>query len=298
MSARGVRRTRAFLVILLLAWFFSPPEWRYAVPLWLPFLIALGVELEFAVGGWLLATREAPAERGRGPQRIDLEEFGWDDEEAPEDDDPAFWSSPAVPRRRTALVRRVGTSVAVIALVALVAWGIGLRRGWSSLDHSTQAAIERVLSQQAARIAGHPAHVHCDTAGHHVGAVQEADGLAEVGGSNAWLTPGICYQLYRVIDKHDTHTFSPTGRAIAVLAHESWHLRGIADEGLANCYAFQSGVGLGVRLGLMTSFARSLMREQLADNASDSASNPAYLVPAGCKNGGRYDLAPSSSQFP
>jgi hypothetical protein len=297
MNARGIRRARAFLVVLLVAWFFSPPEWRYAVPLWLPFLVALGLELEFAIGGWLLAARQAPAERGRGPQRVDLEEFGWADEE-PEDDDPAFWSSPPVPRPRRALLRRLAASLAVVALVALVAWGIGLRRGWSSLDHATQAHVEQVISHQASVIAGHPARVHCDTAGRHVGAVQEADGLAEVGGSNAWVTPGICYQLYRVIDKHDTHSFSPTGRAIAVLAHESWHLHGVADEGVANCYAFQSGVAVGAHLGLSTSFARALMREQLADNASDSASNPAYLVPAGCRDGGRYDLNPGSSTFP
>jgi hypothetical protein len=182
--------------------------------------------------------------------------------------------------------------------VALVVWGIGLRRGWSSLDHATQTQVQRVLSQQASLIAGHPAAVHCDTAGRHVGAVQEADGLAEVGGSNAWVTPAICYQLYRVIDKHDTHSFSPTGRAIAVLAHESWHLHGVEGEGVANCYAFQSGVTVGTRLGLSASFARSLMREQLADNASDSAGAPEYLVPSGCANGGRYDLHPGSAQFP
>lgn len=298
MSARGIRRARAVLVLLLVAWFFSPPDWRYAVPLWLPFLIALAVEVEFAVGGWLLAARHTPAERGRGPQRIDLEQFGWEGDEPPEDDDPAFWSSPPVRRRRTPLVRRFGASLAVVAFVALVAWGIGLRRGWSSLDRATQAQIERVLSRQAALIAGHTADVHCDTAGHHVGSVQEADGLAEVGGTNAWLTPGICYQLYRVIDKHDTHSFSPTGRAIAVLAHESWHLHGIANEGVVNCYAFQTGVTVGTRLGLSTSFARALMREQLADNASDSAGAPQYLVPSGCRNGGRYDLHPGSSTFP
>ena len=286
------------MVSVLLAWFFSPPEWRYAVPLWLPFLIALALEVEFAVGGWLRAARQLPAERGRGPQHADLERFGWVGEEPPEDDDPAFWTSAPVPRRRTALLRRIATSLAVIAFVGLVVWGISIRRGWSSLDRGTQTRIERVLSGQAARIAGHAVRVRCDSAGRHVGFVQEADGLAEVGGRNAWLTPSICFQLYRLIDRHDTQSFSPTGRAIAVLAHESWHLHGVADEGIANCYAFQSGVAIGTRLGLSPSRARALMREQLADNGSDSASDPRYLVPAGCRNGGRYDLRPASPQFP
>ena len=83
-----------------------------------------------------------------------------------------------------------------------------------------------------------------------------------------------------------------------MLAHEAWHLHGVADEGLANCYAFQSGVGVGVHLGLTESRARSMMREQLATNASDSAGNTAYLVPPDCRNGGQYDLNRASDKFP
>jgi hypothetical protein len=297
MSASSIRVVRICLLIAIVAWFFSPPDWRYAVPLWLPFIVALALEVEFAVVGWVQWGRQVPRERGRAPQRVDLERFGWAGE-PPDDEDPEFWSSPPVPRQRSSILRRVAVSLAVLGFVALVAWGISVRRGWSALDHTTQAQVEHVLSREATRIAGHPASVHCDTAGRQVGAVQESDGLAEVGGRNAWLTPAICFRLYRVIDKHDTHTFSPTGRAIAVLAHESWHLHGVADEGLTNCYAFQSGVTIGRRFGLSASHASALMREQLADNASDSAGAPAYLVPDGCSNGGRYDLHPGSSHFP
>ncbi len=298
MSSRGIRRARAVLVLVLVGWFVSPPAWRYAVPLWLPFLLALGLELEFAAGGLLRGVRNTPAERGRAPLQADLDRFGWRGEEPPEDDDPAFWSSGPVPRQPQALLRRVGASLAVLAFVALVAYGISVRRGWSSLDHSTQVRVQRVLSREATRIAGHASVVHCDTAGRHVGVVQEADGLAEVGGRNVWVTPAICFRLERVLDGHDIRgSFSSTGRAVAVLAHESWHLRGVADEGIANCYAFQSGVTLGERLGLSASTARTMMREQLADNAAD-ASDPRYLVPAGCDNGGRYDLHPASGRFP
>jgi hypothetical protein len=295
-STRRIRAARLLLVTFLIAWFFSPPDWRYAVPLWLPFLIAVALEAEFAIGGWLRAPRGA-RERGRAPQRADLERFGWPDE-TPDEEDPAFWNSPPVPRLRNSVLRRVAVSVVVIGFVALVAWGVSVRRGWSSLDQATRAHVETVISQQATRIAGHAARVRCDSGGHHVGAVQEADGVAQVGGRDAWLTPGICFQLYRVIDHHDTRSFTPAGRAIAVLAHESWHLRGVSSEGLANCYAFQSGVDIGTRLGLSESRARALMRQQLGDNASDSESDARYLVPAGCSDGGQYDLNPGSSQFP
>jgi hypothetical protein len=83
-----------------------------------------------------------------------------------------------------------------------------------------------------------------------------------------------------------------------VLAHESWHLNGVGNEGLANCYGFQSGVGVGVALGLSESRAQAMMREQLATNASDSASDSRYIVPPGCRDGGKYDLHADSNRFP
>ncbi len=289
-------RARLLLVALLVAWLFSPPAWRYAVPLWLPFVLAAGLELQFFVTGFV-SSRSEPAERGRAPLQEDVHRFGWGGEE-PEDDDPAFWMSPPVARVRRRLSARLVGPVLVLAVVGLVVWGVSQRRGWSALDSATRARVQHILTGEAQKIAGHPVQVHCDTSGRHVGAVQEADGLAEVGGSNAWVTPGICYQLERVIDGHDGHPGRGTGRAIAVLAHESWHLRGVANEGVVNCYAFQSGVPLGVDIGLSRGVAQSLMRQQLSDNAVDSASDPQYLVPAGCTNGGKYDLNASSSTFP
>jgi hypothetical protein len=288
-------RARLLLLALLVAWLFSPPAWRYAVPLWLPFVLAAGLELQFFVMG--LMAGGSTAERGRGPQEADLRRYGWEDE-PPEDDDPEFWTSPPVPRVRRRLSARLLGPAIVLTAVGLIVWGVSVQRGWSALDAATHARVQRDLSREARRIAGHPAQVICDTSGHHVGSVQEADGLAEVGGTHAWLTPGICYTLYQVIAGKDKHPGSGTGRAIAVLAHESWHLHGVSNEGLANCYAFQSGVQVGVDLGLGRATAQTLMHQQLADNGVDSASDPRYLVPRGCHNGGRYDLNPASSTFP
>jgi hypothetical protein len=287
-------RARLLLVALLVAWLFSPPAWRYAVPLWLPFLLALGLELQFFVSG--LVSPGEPSERGHGPQGADLQEFGWEGE-PPDEEDPEFWTSPPVPRRRRRGVRRLLGPALVLGAVALIVWGVSIRRGWSALDSATRARVEHAITAEASKIAGHPVTVVCDTSGHHVGAVQEADGLAEVGGTEAWLTPGICYQLSRVIEGHASHPGRKTGHAIVVLAHESWHLRGVGNEGLANCYAYQSGVQVGVNLGLSRSVAYGLMRQALSDNAVDAA-DPQYIVPSGCSNGGKYDLDPGSSQFP
>src|SRR5262249_44569690 len=188
--------------------------------------------------------------------------------------------------------------LAAVALVAGILFFAIRPHGWSAVDKADRARAEAVFSREASAIAGHPAHVVCDTSGRHVGIVQEADGVAQVGGDLAYVVPDVCDRLYQLEFKHHFASFSGTARAIAVLAHESWHLHGVADEGVTNCYAFQSGVALGVHLGLSEQRARAMMREQLASNPSDSGSNTSYLVPPGCEDGGRYDLHPSSSAFP
>jgi hypothetical protein len=188
--------------------------------------------------------------------------------------------------------------VAAIAIVGTLLYLASRPSGWDAVSSERQAQTEAILSREASSIARHPATVTCDAKGDYVGFVQDADGLAEVGGDQAFLTPAICDTLYQLAVKHRVQSFSRTARAIAVLGHESWHLRGERNEGLANCFGFQSGVQIGADLGLSESRARAMMREQLATNASDSGPNSQYLVPSGCRNGGPEDLRPTSPAFP
>ena len=118
-----------------------------------------------------------------------------------------------------------------------------------------------------------------------------------IGGRLAYLTPERCHDLYRLAFKDDV-SFSQTARAIAVLAHEAWHLRGIRDEAVTECYALQSGVQLGQRLGLSEETARQMMRQQLAENALRARGSVEYLVTPECRDGGRLDLDPRTSAFP
>ena len=83
-----------------------------------------------------------------------------------------------------------------------------------------------------------------------------------------------------------------------MLAHEAWHLSGVRNEGVTECYAFQSGVALGQRLGLSEDRARQLMSQQLAENAGRQGEGAEYLVPPDCRDGGALDLDPGSSRFP
>ena len=138
--------------------------------------------------------------------------------------------------------------------------------------------------------------IRCDEAGEYVGAVQHADGVAAVGGDLAYLTPERCLDLYRLA--FEEVRFNQGARAVAVLAHESWHLRGVSDEGITECYALQSGVELGQRLGLSADTARRMMRRQLVENSLQNGSSADYRVPAECRDGGRLDLNPDSARFP
>jgi transposase len=203
--------------------------------------------------------------------------------------------APRRPRRRARL--RLLQALAVLAVLAGLFFVDRTGQHWRRLPASARQATISVLDEQAARIAGHPAEVICDVGGRHVGYVQDANGLAEVGGRRLWLTPEICYRLY-LVEHTGRAAGASSGEAIAVLAHEAWHLHGETSEALANCFGYQSGVRVGEALGLAPAAARQLMREQLADNPTDFAATPQYVVPSGCQMGGSLDLHLDGRHFP
>ena len=185
----------------------------------------------------------------------------------------------------------------MLGALGLALWIVDSRGGWDGLGADTRAEATARFSAEASRIAGKPVTIDCDESREHVGVVQHADGAAIVGGDVAYLTPEICLALYRVAFKGEAAS-SRTARALAVLAHESWHLRGVANEGTTECYAFQSGVDLGQRLGVSEDRARQMMRQQLAENALRGGRAVEYRVPPECRDGGELDLDPASTSFP
>lgn len=311
---------RVGLAVFVLAWIFGPYALRSTVPIWLPFLIALGLELQFFLG----AVRPARAGRpDRRPQAVDRERYGYADDtddlllvreggeelwipysgetdeelkaliaEARERRDQE--AAPVVVGVRRPL-RRFLAGLGLIGALALILWVAESRTGWDALDGDTRAEAAARFSDEASRIAEKPVTIHCDESGDYVGAVQHADGVAAVGGNFAYLTPQRCLDLYRLAFKNEV-TSSQTARALAVLAHEAWHLRGVRDEGTTECYALQAGVEIGQRLGLSENRARQLMRQQLVEN--ELRTSPEYLVPTDCRDGGRLDLNPDSARFP
>jgi hypothetical protein len=326
-SLSFVTALRIGLVVFVLAWIFGPFELRAAVPIWFAFLIALGLEVHYFAG----ALRRMPPPRpDRRPQIVDRERYGYaedtDDlllvtegdeelwipysgeseeevdaliESARErpDDEETVAASPIEHRRVWPPVRRFLTGLAVITGLALVLWFVESRTGWESVDGDARAEAVARFSDEASRIAEKPVTIRCDESRDYVGLVQHADGVAAVGGDRAYLTPERCHDLYRLAFE-DEVTSSQTARALAVLAHEAWHLRGVSDEGTTECYALQSGVELGQRLGLSEDTARQLMRQQLTENALRARGAFEYLVPPDCRDGARLDLDPGNTRFP
>lgn len=321
---------RIGLVVFVLAWLFAPYEFQSAIPIWLPFLIALGLEVHFFVG----ALRQPPTQRpDRGPQSADRERYGYGDDaeelllvrdqdqelwipysgergeeleallddarELPEEEPATVVAEDAEPEheRMRLPLRRFVAGLGLIAALALVFWFVESRTGWNGLDESTRAEAAARFSQEASQIAGKPVTIRCDEAGEFVGAVQHADGVAAVGGELAYLTPERCLDLYRLAFKGEVR-FNQGARAIAVLAHEAWHLRGVSDEGITECYALQSGVELGQRLGVSADTARRMMRRQLVENSLRLGSSAEYRVPEECRDGGRLDLNAGTARFP
>jgi hypothetical protein len=319
---------RVGLAVFVLVWIFGPYALQSAVPIWLPFLIALGLELNFFVA----ALRPAPARRSdRGPQTADRERYGYGQEteelllvredgeelwipyagetdeeldalitearERPEEEPAAAAVAGPEARRVRPPLRRFVAGLGLIGALALIFWVVESRTGWNGLDTSTRAEAAARFSDEASRVAAKPVTIRCDEAGDYVGAVQHADGVAAVGGNLAYLTPERCLDLYRLAFKGEVRS-NRTARALAVLAHEAWHLRGVSDEGTTECYALQSGVEIGQRLGLSAETARRLMRQQLSENALRGQASPAYRVPPDCRDGGQLDLRPNSARFP
>ena len=279
---------RVALVVFVLAWILGPNELRDGVPILLVFLVALGLELNFLVS----ALRGAPPRiPDRLPQEVDRDRYGFPSVD-PEDSEELY-----EPEERSAPLRRFAVGLAVIGALVAVILVVEHNTGWDSVPGDVQAQAVDRFSTEASFLAERPVSIRCDEARDYVGAVQHTDGVATVGGDLAILTPDICPDLYRLASDGEVRG-RRTGRAIAVLAHETWHLRGVGDEATTECYALQSGVDLGRRLGLDEGRARQLMRQQLTENALRGAETLEYRLTSDCRDGGRLDLDPAETAFP
>jgi hypothetical protein len=82
---------------------------------------------------------------------------------------------------------------------------------------------------------------------------------------------------------------------IVTLAHESWHLRGVLDEGQTQCYAIQTTEQVALRLGVEPEAARLIALRVAADDAAAPVGE--YHSPL-CHPRGAYDLHPETRDWP
>ena len=120
------------------------------------------------------------------------------------------------------------------------------------------------------------------------------------------LSASTCASLERVWrGKHDSFSCVLTGGCdrgtldavggVVTLAHESWHLRGVANEARTQCYAVQTTEAVARRLGVALRDARAIALRVAAD---DSRTPVGEYHSAECRPGGAYDLRPHTTAWP
>ena len=87
-----------------------------------------------------------------------------------------------------------------------------------------------------------------------------------------------------------------TARAVVVLAHESWHLRGVRNEAETQCYAVQTTEATARALGLDPEAARRVALWAAADHAGEY--DWEYRDSKRCRPRGAWDLRPETAAWP
>lgn len=287
---------RACALGFVVAWLFSP-SLQARIPWWLAFVVLAATEVEFVVRAHLGAGAVADVAERRAPGAEDAD-LGWGTLEA--DEEGVRWVAPP-PRPPRSPWSRVaaGATLCLAVTLLFLAARADEGKGWDDLSDDARARTERIVTAEAARIAGRAVVVECDRAYAFTGAASDALGVAFPRRALAFLHPAICRALHDLAVAGDTSERERTAEAIVVLAHEAVHLAGVRDEGVTECRALQEGVELGRRLGLPADRARRLMRSRYAAALAErSVVRVEYALPRGCENGGAYDVHPDRDGFP
>jgi hypothetical protein len=181
-------------------------------------------------------------------------------------------------------------------VLVLLALAIGFF-GWREY---TGRQLEDRLGKVASTLAMRPVGVKCQgtaaalvDAGAELGTVQfDQDG--EPAGHTD-LTHGVCDHLESYLGGHQALPSGDEVIAVHVLAHESYHLFGIIDEGRTECMSVQNTARTAELLGATPTEARSLAQRywnefypRLPDEYRSSE----------CHDGGGLDRHPASSDWP
>jgi len=194
----------------------------------------------------------------------------------------------------------VGKTVVLLLVAALIAVG------WTK--HRERIHEQSRLAVVASTIVGHKVGVHCPNVFKKlVYASGEAGTVSfdENGRPASYtdLSPETCDALRNLgaVDWSCLATAScgykqfQVAWALHTLAHESFHLRGIAEEAVTECYAMQTTAQVAVSLGIPSRQAAQIQRWVWDKGYPNEPSE--YSTPF-CANGTRLDLHPGSGAWP
>ncbi|MEX2006730.1 MAG: hypothetical protein WD877_00940 [Candidatus Saccharimonadales bacterium] len=107
----------------------------------------------------------------------------------------------------------------------------------------------------------------------------------------AHFSPEICAQLDLMTYGHKRPRVLNTkvlmANALNALAHEPWHIAGVMDEMVAQCYALQSIEQVGIMIGLPRVYAHEM--GQVAWKYIQTTAPLFYQNPRACRDGGPLD---------
>jgi hypothetical protein len=191
---------------------------------------------------------------------------------------------------------------------------VGSALAWWFVDRRDRVGNEDRLSAIASRIAGRDVRVKCP------GPVGRLLGWDIVEGSVRFGADGkpagetkirrqSCAELDALAEGRRSEELEcttrtavacgPHGRetvmAVDVLAHESWHLHGVIDEGVTECRSLQTMAWTAQQLGATAEQGRALARAQYTGSYGQM---PQAYRDRRCEDGGELDLRPDDRRFP
>ena len=194
----------------------------------------------------------------------------------------------------------IGKALALALIAAVAAVGF--------VKHEDRVQEQTKLARIASVLAGRPVGVRCPG---FLGGLVDVHGEAgrvqfDAAGKPADytdLSPDTCHALASFAQTDFSclraHTCGYAQFRIAwaahTLAHEAFHLRGYADEGVAECYAMQNTAFVAARLGVSGPIARALQRWVYTRGFHNEPQD--YQSP-GCYRDGPLDLTPQTPSWP
>jgi hypothetical protein len=169
---------------------------------------------------------------------------------------------------------------------------------------------ERIAEPVTARLTRHDASVRCGSVGMSDPRVLGVTPLLDQHSFDYYLMrPAECTYLAwfrqaparwdpRTCAGTDCARVGDVAMALAVVAHESYHILGYANEAQVECYGMQSIWYVANKLGASVAESQALgalYATRMYPNRRTST--PTYWS-AECRDGGRYDLRPASHGWP